>query len=997
MSERRTTPIPASKSRHSLVIQLGIALATLVLIAATWIFTLVSMDTEEREARGRVEGSASNLALSVEWQLNRQLQSIDETMQNLAADWKADPIHFDPNAWRRRSGLLADISAQIFLLDTQGYVMAATRPDLMGLDMSQSDYFTAQRSGRAKGLFVGPAIHWKTTGRWEINLSRRLVSNDGAFAGVITVSYDPWALTNLLEQVDLGSRGLIALVGSDGAIRALVSPGEVRPGEDIGRSQMFQASMQRLQGTWTGPSSPDGVVRVHAFRRLRDQNLTIIVGIGRDEALRTATIWATNALLFAGGVSAAVLCLAALLIREVRAARGRELRLDRDRISIEQAYGALEAAKASAEAKTAQIEATLEGMSDGVMVLDNAFRLVQWNDRFPECTGVPTALLQVGQPMAALIRGQALAGEFGAVDVEAEVQRRIADLRASSGTLLVERPRPDGSTLELRRSMLPGGGMVTLYTDITARKRAADAQQAARRLAEEATEQKSRFVAIVSHEIRTPLNAVVNSLALLDETGLSVAQRHLADTARQAGDALMELINDILELSKMEAGHLALRPAEFDLRAMLRGVQSMFRTQAASRSIRLVVEVAPEVPERIRADGGRLRQVLMNFVSNATKFSMPGEATLRAAAVRMAGAPTLILAVADQGPRIPDAEMGQLFLPFSRLDNARASSTPGTGLGLAICARLARLMGGQIGLREAEGGGNEFWLTLPLEAVPVQPGLPSPNTVSLARRRRDRVLLVEDIPANHLVTATLLRREGHCVDIAESGAEAIQMMQVHPYDFVFMDLLMPGMNGYEATRRIRALPGPPRVVPIVALTANTTPEDRVRCLAAGMDDMLGKPVRPAEMFAMLRRRDWSRADVAPSPVPMVIPLAAARVSFEMGPQLDQERLADLRQGLPATTMTALVEQCLEDMGRRLPGLREALASSDCRQIEVSAHALAGMAATYGFAAIDRRMRYIIRAAQAQDPFEAAHGAVGLEADFAATQAAVRSHIEAMES
>ncbi len=423
---------------------------------------------------------------------------------------------------------------------------------------------------------------------------------------------------------------------------------------------------------------------------------------------------------------------------------------------------------------------------------------------------------------------------------------------------------------------------MTLYSDITARKQVEEAQEAARRLAEEAVEQKSRFVAIVSHEIRTPLNAVVNSLSLLDRSNLSSAQHRLADTAREAGDALLDLVNDILELSKTEAGQLAMRPTVFDLRPVLEGVQDMFGTEARQRSISLALDVHDNVPERIRGDCGRLRQVIMNFVSNATKFSLPGTVTLRAAAVTVNGCPSLYLSVTDQGPRIPDREAGQLFQPFSRLENARANGAPGTGLGLAICERLTRLMGGTIGVQGAESGGNEFWVVVPLEEIAAPAAELMAGLLPKARMRRVNLLLVEDIPANHLVTATMLRRLGHRVDIAESGPDAIRLVQERPFDLVFMDLIMPGMSGYETARRIRTLPEMARNVPIVALTANTAVEDRSRCIAAGMNDMIGKPLRAAEMVEVLSRTLLPAAGAGPmgaavAPPPVARPPASMLV------------------------------------------------------------------------------------------------------------------------
>jgi signal transduction histidine kinase/DNA-binding NarL/FixJ family response regulator len=973
------------RTSPAVALQVGIAVAALALIAATWIITLVSIQQTTAETRSRAEATATNLALAADWQLSRQLQATDQALQSLAAEWAADPVKFEQSGWRKRAAGLGDIALQIFFVDSQGMVMISTRPDFVGQDMSQRDIFavqrdgyTAQRAARTK-MYIGPAARWKTSGRWEINLSRRLEREDGSFAGAVVISYDPWALARLLDQVDIGPRGMIALVGNDGATRVLISPTELRPGMDISLSDMFRAAMRR-DVPWTGASAPDGIVRVHGFRALRDQDLTIVVGLEREEAMRTATTWAGTAKLFATGMSMAVLVMALLLIREVRAARGREIQLAQDRTAIERAYGEVAAAKSSAEAKTAQIQTTLAGMSDGMMVLDSEFRLVQWNERFAHCTGVPSELLVVGQPMAVLLRGQIMSGEFGPpgtpADVEREVRRRIVILRGERGTTLIERPRPDGSTLELRRSRLPNGGMVTLYADITARRRAADAQQAARALAEEATEQKSRFVAIVSHEIRTPLNAVINSLALLDNAGLNPSQRRLAGTAREAGDALMELVDDILELSKAESGNLAVRSVIYELRTLLLGVQAMFRTEAAGRGMTLVLDVASDVPVQLRGDAGRLRQVVINLVSNAIKFSLPGDIHIRASTLRTDGAPILLLGVRDCGPPIPDSEASRLFQPFSRLDNARDSGKPGTGLGLAICERLARLMRGDIGLRITPEGGNEFWLSVPMEAAAPNASRPAPYIVSLARRPRVSVLLVEDIPANQMISAMLLRREGHRVDIAESGAASIRMMQRQPYDIVFMDLLMPGMNGYDAARQIRALAGPAGNVPIVALTATTAPEDRARCLAAGMDDLLGKPVRPQEMFATITRL-------------ALRPQAARRPVV-----VDAERLSDLRRSLPAVTLLTLVDQCLDEMRGRMPALRDALASGVAGDIEIAAHALAGMAGSYGLAAMDRRLRRIMDAARNGDVLAAEEAAMRMEGDLAAAGEAIRMHLRA---
>jgi CheY-like chemotaxis protein len=249
----------------------------------------------------------------------------------------------------------------------------------------------------------------------------------------------------------------------------------------------------------------------------------------------------------------------------------------------------------------------------------------------------------------------------------------------------------------------------------------------------------------------------------------------------------------------------------------------------------------------------------------------------------------------------------------------------------------------------------------------------------MPRARRTNVLLVEDIPANHLVTATLLRREGHRVDIAESGPEALRLVAANPYDLVFMDLIMPGMNGYETARRMRTLPGPASHVPIVALTANTAPEDRNRCLNAGMNDMLGKPVRPIELNEVLAR----------TVRPVLRAPGAAPVAPQADAVIDMERFADLQRGLPAATLAAIVDQCLTDMQIRVPHLREGLDQAKPAEVEASAHALAGMAATYGLVAIERKMRRVMSAARRNDIAAAATAAEDIDGDLDRAGSAIR--------
>jgi signal transduction histidine kinase/ActR/RegA family two-component response regulator len=686
-------------------------------------------------------------------------------------------------------------------------------------------------------------------------------------------------------------------------------------------------------------------------------------------------------------VTGALLLVAVLMVLRSRADSRREAAARRDRSGLARAYAELSAAKAAAEARSAQLEATLSGMSDGVMMLDGEARLVQWNDRFPELTGVPRAMLKVGTTMADMVRAQAVAGEFpdGLADPDAEVARRIANVSAVRRHVVNERVRPDGRVIELRRNPLPNGGTVTLYTDITARRRAEAAQREIAAAAAAVVEQKAQFVAMVCHEVATPLDTVLECLHRLERTH-AAGDAAVLQQARAAADTMSELMCDILDMAQLDAGRLTLRSADYALPALLHGVADSFASRAAEHGMRLAIEIAPVLPERLHGDSGRIRQVLANFVSNAVKYSSPGEILLRASRLDL-GAPMLRLAVADRGPRVPPAQAALLFQPFTRLAGAERpddDGSTGAGLGLVICERLARAMGGEVGLAAGAGGGNEFWLTVPLQAAcsgpPARVVQPAAAAPSRRRRRRAMVLLVEDLLVNQLVIATRLRRDGHHVDLASSGEEALRWVAQAPYDVVFTDLMMPGMSGFEVARAIRGLPGPAGRLPIFALTATSSAEDRDRCLAAGMQGMLGKPVDAAALAEALAAERLTAMPSAAPPVPPPPPRAALLV--------DASRLEALREGLPDGVFTDLATQCIGDLQQHMASLRAALRGDAAEAVEASAHAMAGMAGNYGLQAIDTRMRSIMAAARAADLAAARAAAQGSERELERTAQAL---------
>jgi signal transduction histidine kinase/DNA-binding NarL/FixJ family response regulator/HPt (histidine-containing phosphotransfer) domain-containing protein len=868
--------------------------------------------------------------------------------------------------------------SQILLLDARGRVVIGTRGEATGMDLSNRPFFAEHRTSDVFGsLVTGP---FQLNGRWYLDISRRLDTARGAFAGVIVAGYDLDALMRDMSQADLGPRGLIMLVGRNGMVRAMSLRGVQSPGADISHTPLFQAMFNDTTNAWTGPSGPDGDVRIHAWRPVPGQDMTLVVGLDRASALEPSLARRREGMMGAAAITLLVVILAMAVGSMIAAAASREQRLDEDRAVLEAANRQLARARERADEKSVQLGMTLAGMSDGVSMFSEDQRLVQWNEQMAELAGVPNGILQVGVSVEQMLRAQAAAGEFGEGEEQAEMVRRMAGFYSGIGPALIELYRPTGMVLELRRTSLPDGGTVTLYSDITARKHAEQAQSRAREQA----------VAIVSHEIRTPLNVALNSLTLLDGSSLSASQRHLVETGLLAGESLMGLLNDILDLSRMQAGRLQLRPAPFALRPLLQGVVEMVRYQAEERGVELSVEVAAGVPDQLMADAGRLRQALMNLVNNAAKFAEPGPASIRAGFATLDGSPVLRLAVRDCGPPIPDLDRARLFRPFSQLE--RPGST-GTGLGLAICQLLANLLGGQIGCDPALDGGKEFWLTLPADVmdVPAEAAKAPSTKVALDWLPRTRVLLVEDVAANQMIVATLLRREGHMVDVAASGMAALAMVASRPYDLVFLDIFMPGIDGLETARRIRRTVGARANLPLIALTANVSASDRADYIAAGMNDLVAKPVERAALLGALARHVWAgrrgahavtQQEATPSRPPTEAALAAASPPAP----IDTVRLAAWRDGLPASVCATLFDECLLQLREMASPLRTAMQQHDGNAIKQQTHAMAGAAGNYGLAALEELLRMIGR--QPPDRLDAEAQSLAIEAEIDRAERAV---------
>ncbi|MGX9965769.1 PAS-domain containing protein [Roseomonas sp. F4] len=681
-----------------------------------------------------------------------------------------------------------------------------------------------------------------------------------------------------------------------------------------------------------------------------------------------------------------------LAVESVRLPDGRSVRTLTDVTERQRQEAALAAARDQARATNNAMAATIEHMSQGLVMVDPDRRVRVMNRRAAEILALPPHLAQPGVPFGELVAFQHARGDYDGSEHRIEEARR-----AIAGEALneerYERARRDGTVIEVHARTMEDGGAVRTYMDVTERKRVESALAAARDAAEGANRAKSAFLAAMSHEIRTPMNGVLGMLEVLERTPPGPAQERCIAVIRESAGSLLRIIDDLLDFSKIEAGRMELEALPFSLRGLVEGAVDTLTVEAKRRGLLLFADpigpATPQSPDMVCGDPVRVRQILFNLVGNAIKFTDVGFVRLRASASRSGDAVLVSLMVEDSGVGMTPEQLGKLFQPFAQADTSTTRRFGGTGLGLSIVRRLAQLMGGDVSVESTAGRGSRFSVTLRLgiveatDAGAVAETLPS-LPAATASTDIPRLLVVDDHPVNREVLARQLELLGCQADMAEDGAQGLAQWRAKRHRLVLVDLHMPVMDGLDLARAIRrdeaAQPELGRAA-LIAVTANALKGEDERCYAAGMDGFLAKPLALDLLGRTLARFLPDRAatqGVEPGPPPV-----------ETAPLFDPEALRSLF-GADPKRLAGLLASFREGVKRDVEAVAATLAAADLPGAAAAAHRLKGAARMAGARPLADLLAVVELAARDGNQDAAAGAASRLPALAERTLAAVQA-------
>ncbi len=926
----------------------GVGLAGIVIM---WAGLLYSLSVERQAAIDKAFDDTNNYARAFQQQSAGIVRSIDQTLLYVRASYMRAPDAFDIAMWSEHGAFLTNPAYQLSIIGKDGRLrLSSFGPVNRSVDLSDREHFLFQRENTGDLMFISQPVMLRFIDKPAIQFTRRMIGSDGAFAGVVTVSIDPSFLTRVYDSLDLGGEGIVALVGTDGVIRARAPPNQRTLDHSLVDAPIARQFAERPNGSLSTVSAIDGIRRIYSYRPIEGYPLLVVVGMSERHALADWEYSQRNRLAMACVVTGVLLIVVISIVAY-------QARLHRTR----EALGQSEARHAQ---KSHLLEVTLQNMDQGIIKMDASQVVDVVNRRMAELWDLPVDVATGPHTQPAMLELLWKRGEFGRDDADfATWFERFSHAGGHGGDGIPhEHIRPDGRVLEIRGRSLPDGGAVQTFTDITARKQAEETLRAARDEADRSARAKSEFLAMMSHEIRSPMSGLLGIIELLRDTPLAPEQQDMIDLVHESAASLLRVVNDILDFSKMEAGRLAVNLESVELRKLLEIIVEPTVLAAEAKGLQFTSVMADDVPGWLMLDPLRLRQILLNLLTNAVKFTAAGTVSLEVTCViGPNGEPTLCFAVSDTGIGMSPEQLGRMFEPFSQADASTTKMFGGTGLGLTISRRLARLLGGDITVESRPGAGSVFKLTLELlPATPLTVGVTDPvETADPEILEPWRILVAEDQATNRWLIERQLERLGFQVIAVEHGRAALATLETERFDLLISDCHMPEIDGITLTQLIRAneaARSAPHLL-ILGLTADVSTEMRARCLAAGMDDIVAKPIDLRRLRAALARLTHSgdAEPVAPDD-------ADASAVFDSATcrELFAEAAAEGREWL--TAFLASAERLVADVER-------SVGAGDRDTLTANAHKLAGASLAAGatdLGLLVRRLETASTAAPASD-------------------------------
>lgn len=1195
----------------------GGAVLGLCAILMLWFGILYHLDEEWEQTEHNAIQTGENLARSFDEHITRTVRTVDDTLLLIRSTYAKDPRQFDISPWAQTRSP-SDLTFQVAIINKNGFLETSSLTSAAPakpLDLSDREHFRVHLNSTDDTLFISKPVLGRASGKWSVQLTRKILDSQQNLLGVVVISLDPYYLANFYSSIDVGAKGNVTLVGTDGIVRAQSGLEESEIGRSIADRQLFRNYAFNPEGYFYAIDS-DGIERLSSYRKVRSLPLIVSVGQFRQDIFES--YYANRQSYFFGGAVLTIILLwvsRQVVQRQIGLQDAREIlykneiqyrsvlnslneiifqidldkrwiflnaawtsitgRLVEDTIGkpilsyvqaddipvietaidhalkgIEKyarievrffaadnssrwlelnaqptvddsksvtgvsgtltdvterhvARAALSSTEARALRKTEELEATLENISQGIMMVDPSGEVAVMNRRVVELLDLPVEFITRRIRFADILEYQWKEGEFGKDGdaLDSDLHKFIRSGGISNTLQAYERQRPNGTILEIRSVPMAGGGIVRTYTDITAHKNAEITLAQARDAAEAASSARSQFLATMSHEIRTPLNGVVGMAGLLMDSGLNPQQLHFATTLHESAEHLLDIINDVLDFSKLDADRLTLEVIPFDIENLLQSVVEILAARAHGKNLEIAFIISPEVPKTVMGDPGRLRQILLNLAGNGIKFTESGGIVIDVGTIgdTKGDKCDITFSVKDTGIGIPPEAVSSLFKEFAQLDSSISRRFGGTGLGLAITSKLVTLMNGTIEVESEPEVGSTFRCTIPLTRIaqklehsseiarldglkiliaednvvsrdliereiqqfgavsigtsceqfaiteefrkakldgqlfdililghahggniaygiasflrdteygkvkivrlrrstelntedpsnsvfdmtiniPAAPSLFLKNLAILVGRvdedkgklvnsgttqsassnlaqHNRKVLVAEDNRTNQIVVTKILQKLGYTVDIVENGKLAVEAVQKAAYDIVFMDVMMPVMDGLSAARAIRTLPAPTGKIKIIALTASAFKQDQERCHAAGMDGFLTKPINRTQL-----------ADVLNHHFPVstnqnnAVPIFSAFTETDFDPASFGVLAEDFGPG----EIRDLLSDFLAETENRMNQLRTLAREKTWDVMAREAHSTRSSAATFGFS----RLSSIARALEIDGP------------------------------